>query len=144
LKVRFIYQGNIWLPDQEKVASRLCECIAKVIALPAYVEIEFADLAPNVYGETLLFGVFKNRFRINNTLSPKEIVRPIAHELLHVHQVYLGKLKVLRDGTHVWMGKQYKTTDPNLLGYDQYKHLPWEQDVSDQLEGVLISAVTKT
>jgi hypothetical protein len=144
LKVRFIYQGNTWLPDQEKVATKLCENVAQVIVLPNEIEIEFANLAPNVYGETLLSGRFKNRFRISTVLSPKEIIKPVVHELIHVHQVHTGKLSVMRDGTHIWMGKQYRNVDPKLLENAAYNNLPWEQDVSDQLDFILKSAIAKT
>lgn len=143
MNVRFIYQGSVWLPDQEKVSTNLCKCVAKVIELPPEIEIEFAKLAPNVYGETLLFGRFRNRFRISDTLSPKEIVKPIVHELIHIHQVHMGKLKVMRDGTHIWMGRQYRNVDPNLLENRDYRNLPWEQDVENNLENVLGRALTK-
>jgi hypothetical protein len=144
LKVRFIYQGSTWLPNQEKVATKLCECVAQVIALPNEIEIEFANLAPHVYGETLLSGRFKNRFRISTALSPKEIIKPIVHELIHIHQVHVGKLSVMRDGTHIWMGRQYRNVDPNLLENAAYNNLPWEQDVHNQLEILLKLAITKT
>lgn len=143
MKVRFIYQGSIWLPDQEKVALKLCECVSQVIELPSNIEIEFSDLAPNVYGETLLYGRFKNRFRISDTLSPKEIVKPIVHELIHVHQIHVGKLSVMRDGTYIWMGRQYNTVNPNLLENVQYQQLPWEQDVNNRLDTILGAAITK-
>lgn len=143
MNVRFIYQGSVWLPDQEKVAINLCKCVAKVIELPPEIEIEFAKLAPNVYGETLLFGRFRNRFRISDILSPKEIVKPIVHELIHIHQVHMGKLKVMRDGTHIWMGRQYRNVDPNLLENIDYRNLPWERDVENNLENVLGQALTK-
>jgi hypothetical protein len=137
LKIRFIYQGSIWLPDQEKVAIKLCECVAQVIELPNNIELEFANLAPNVYGETLLFGKFKNRFRISDSLSPKEIIKPIVHELIHVHQVHVGKLSVMRDGTHIWMGRQYRNVDPNTLENSVYNNLPWEQDVLNNIDGII-------
>ena len=137
MKVQFIYQGSIWLPDQEKVSIKLCECVAKVIELPNSIELEFANLAPNVYGETLLFGKFKNRFRISDSLSPKEIIKPIVHELIHIHQVHTGKLSVMRDGTHIWMGRQYRNVDPNLLENTAYNNLPWEQDVLNNIDGII-------
>jgi hypothetical protein len=143
LKIRFIYQGSVWLPDQEKVAMNLCKCVAQVISLPDEVEIEFSKLAPNVYGETLLFGRFKNRFRISDALTPKEIVKPIVHELIHIHQVHTGQLSVMRDGTHIWMGRQYRNVNPNLIENRQYQQLPWEQDVTNQIESVLKIALTK-
>lgn len=143
MKVRFIYQGSVWLPDQEKVAVNLCKCVAQVIDLPNEIEIEFAKLTPSVYGETLLVGRFRNRFRISDTLSPKEIVKPIVHELIHIHQVHTGKLKVMRDGTHIWMGRQYRNVDPNLLENRAYRNLPWELDVENNLETILNQAITK-
>lgn len=143
MKVQFIYQGSIWLPDQEKVVINLCKCVAKVIELPNNIEIEFAKLAPSVYGETLLFGRFRNRFRISDTLTPKEIIKPVVHELIHIHQVHVGKLKAMRDGTYIWMGRQYRNSDPNTLTNAQYQNLPWEQDVSDNIDEIILNSIDK-
>jgi hypothetical protein len=144
LKVRFIYQGSDWLPDQEKVAINLCLRASKIIDLPDEIEIEFVKLPPSVYGETLLYGRFKNRFRINDCLSPKEIIKPVVHELIHIHQVHIGRLKAMRDGTYIWDGRQYKNTDPNLLENSEYRNLPWEQDVENMMDSILNRIITQT
>lgn len=117
--------------------------MAQVITLPDEIQIEFAELPKHVYGETLLFGRFKNRFRISSYLATREIVRPIAHELIHISQSYTGMLSVMRDGTCIWMGRQYRIGDPNLLERDQYLNLPWELDVENRLESILREALTK-
>lgn len=143
MNVTFIYPNSIWLPNHEKVATNLCKCVAQVIALPEEIQIEFTDLPRHVYGETLLFGRFKNRFRISNSLSPKEIVKPIVHELIHINQTHTGMLSVMRDGTCVWNGRQYRRVDPNLLEHKDYLNLPWELDVEDRLEFTLKTALTK-
>lgn len=144
MKVRFIYQGSDWLPDQEKVAINLCLRASKIIDLPDEIEIEFVKLPPSVYGETLLYGRFKNRFRINDCLSPKEIIKPVVHELIHIHQVHIGRLKAMRDGTYIWDGRQYKNTDPNLLENSEYRNLPWEQDVENMMDSILNRIITQT
>ena len=144
MKVRFIYQGSVWLPDQEKVAINLCLRASKIIDLPGEIEIEFVKLPPSVYGETLLYGRFKNRFRINDGLSPKEIIKPVVHELIHIHQVHTGRLKAMRDGTYIWDGRQYKNTDPNLLENSAYRNLPWEQDVENLMDSTLNRILTQT
>ena len=144
MKVRFIYQGSDWLPDQEKVAINLCLRASKIIDLPDEIEVEFVKMLPSVYGETLLYGRFKNRFRINDCLSPKEIIKPVVHELIHIHQVYIGKLKAMRDGTYIWDGRQYKNTDPNLLENSAYRNLPWEQDVENVIDSILNRILTQT
>jgi len=144
LKVRFIYQGSDWLPDQEKVAINLCLRASKIIDLPDEIEVEFVKMLPSVYGETLLYGRFKNRFRINDCLSPKEIIKPVVHELIHIHQVHIGRLKAMRDGTYIWDGRQYKNTDPNLLENSAYRNLPWEQDVENVMDSILNRILTQT
>ena len=144
MKVRFIYQGSVWLPDQEKVAINLCLRVSKILDLPGEIEIEFVKLPPSVYGETLLYGRFKNRFRINDCLSPKEIIKPIVHELIHINQVHTGRLKAMRDGTYIWEGRQYKNTDPNTLTPEQYQNLPWEQDVSNNVDKVMLDIINST
>jgi hypothetical protein len=144
LKVRFIYQGSDWLPDQEKVAINLCLRASKIIDLPDEIEVEFVKMPPSVYGETLLYGRFKNRFRINDCLSPKEIIKPVVHELIHIHQVHIGRLKAMRDGTYIWDGRQYKNTDPNLLENSAYRNLPWEQDVENVMDSILNRILTQT
>jgi hypothetical protein len=144
LKVRFIYQGSDWLPDQEKVAINLCLRASKIIDLPDEIEVEFVKMLPSVYGETLLYGRFKNRFRINDCLSPKEIIKPVVHELIHIHQVHIGRLKAMRDGTYIWDGRQYKNTDPNLLENSEYRNLPWEQDVENMMDSILNRIITQT
>jgi len=144
LKVRFIYQGSDWLPDQEKVAINLCLRASKIIDLPNEIEVEFVKMPPSVYGETLLYGRFKNRFRINDCLSPKEIIKPVVHELIHIHQVHIGRLKAMRDGTYIWDGRQYKNTDPNLLENSAYRNLPWEQDVENVIDSILNRILTQT
>ena len=144
MKVRFIYQGSDWLPDQEKVAINLCLRASKIIDLPDEIEVEFVKMLPSVYGETLLYGRFKNRFRINDCLSPKEIIKPVVHELIHIHQVHIGRLKAMRDGTYIWDGRQYKNTDPNLLENSEYRNLPWEQDVENMMDSILNRIITQT
>lgn len=144
MKVRFIYQGSDWLPDQEKVAINLCLRASKIIDLPDEIEVEFVKMLPSVYGETLLYGRFKNRFRINDCLSPKEIIKPVVHELIHIHQVHIGRLKAMRDGTYIWDGRQYKNTDPNLLENSAYRNLPWEQDVENVMDSILNRILTQT
>lgn len=144
MKVRFIYQGSDWLPDQEKVAINLCLRASKIIDLPDEIEVEFVKMPPSVYGETLLYGRFKNRFRINDCLSPKEIIKPVVHELIHIHQVHIGRLKAMRDGTYIWDGRQYKNTDPNLLENSAYRNLPWEQDVENVMDSILNRILTQT
>ena len=144
MKVRFIYQGSDWLPDQEKVAINLCLRARKIIDLPDEIEVEFVKMPLSVYGETLLYGRFKNRFRINDCLSPKEIIKPVVHELIHIHQVHIGRLKAMRDGTYIWDGRQYKNTDPNLLENSAYRNLPWEQDVENVMDSILNRILTQT
>ncbi len=138
MNIEFFYKNNVRLPEHELVTKNLCIYTNKVISIPTNISVEFVPLDMHVYGETVLT---ENRFRINNTLSHKEIVKPVIHELLHLHQKHMGKLRVMRDGTFIWNNKHYRKENIYLLGQKEYENLPWEQDVRKKLDNVLNSVL---
>jgi hypothetical protein len=118
-------------PDIAKaiIAERLCQAASLYISLPEYIEVHFADLGPGTYGEAILRPGINRVITVNLSLSTKEIVYPIVHELIHLNQMHEGKLAVSRTGVYVWEGKTYNL-DPTKLSYNDYMQLPWEHDVS--------------
>lgn len=118
-------------PDIAKatVAERLCQAASLCINLPDYIEVHFANLGPGTYGEAVLRPGINRVITVNLDLTVKEIIYPITHELIHLSQMYEGKLAVSRTGLYVWEGKTYKV-DPNKISYKEYMQLPWEHDVT--------------
>ena len=106
--IQFIYQDNNYSITKEIVAKQLCDSVFKIITLPASLEIEFITMSDSVYGETMLDSRFKNRIRINSVLTEREIIIPIVHELIHVHQIHTNKLQLKSNGTCVCNKKIYK------------------------------------
>jgi hypothetical protein len=86
-------------------------------------------MGPRAYGETILKPGINRVITVNLDLTVNEIIYPITHELIHLSQMYEGKLAVSRTGLYVWEGKTYKV-DPAKISYKEYMHLPWEYDVS--------------
>ena len=118
-------------PDIAKatVAERLCQAAFLCIKLPDYIEVHFANLGPSVYGETMLKPGINRSITINLDLTINEIIYPITHELIHLSQLYEGKLVVGGRGIYVWEGKTYKV-NPHEISYKEYMQLPWEYDVA--------------
>ena len=118
-------------PDIAKatVAERLCQAASLYINLPDYIEVRFAHMGPNAYGEAILKPGINRVITINLELSINEIIYPITHELIHLNQMYEGKLAISRTGMYVWEGKTYQV-DPAKISYKEYINLPWEADVT--------------
>ncbi len=144
MKVIFIYQSEDKCLQREAVAIKLCEAVSSIIEIPETIEIEFANLNPSVYGETVLDPRFKNRIRINNTLTAKEIIPALTHELIHINQTHTGLLSVLRDGTYVWNNKKYKFPHARDLTVNEHANLPWEVDVTQRQQKILDEAIQKS
>ena len=135
--IQFIYQDNNYSIKKELVAKQLCDSVFKIITLPDSLEIEFITMSDSVYGETILDSRFKNRIRINSVLTEREIIIPIVHELIHVHQIHTNKLQLKSNGTCVWNNKIYKLSQSNKLNNSEYSLLPWEIDVVNKQQSVL-------
>jgi hypothetical protein len=99
-----------------------------------------SPMSLSIYGQTTLDPRFSNRVRLNSHLSPKEIIIPLVHELIHLHQTHTKQLSMLRDGTIVWLGRKYGMRSTQNLSYKDYCQLPWEMDVSTK-ERLLLEKV---
>lgn len=133
--IRFIYRGNSYSEPREKIVENIINIARKFIELPEQIEIEFLDLSPAVYGETVLDYRFRNRIRLNENLNTKDIIIPLIHELLHLNQVVCGYLSAKRNGAYVWKKKIYSLGQN--YSYNEYKSLPWEMDVAQKQQKLL-------
>ena len=112
---------------RKNLIHRICDITQQKFILPKTLEIEFKSLSKNVYAETSLDHRFQNRISINDDLDDMEIIKPLIHELIHLHQKITGKLSIMRDGSFVWENRTYKIS--STMTYQEYKNLPWEADV---------------
>ena len=104
--------------------------------LPDNLIIEFTDLSPTTYGESILHFDGTHKIKLSGWLSVKEIIFPLVHELIHIEQMHRGRLAISRSGDPVWDGVIYKI-DYAKMSYDEYRQLPWEQDVSNREKTLL-------
>ena len=148
IKVRFIYSGDNYNIDREKVIENICRIVSTLIQLPKELHIEFKNLPKSVQAEACVQHQFKNRIRLNETVTPKEVIKPLIHELIHINQLETGVLSCTRDGFYIWKNKLYNNYDPNTMEISDYEKLPWEQDVANKqhilLEKVLEIGLSKT
>lgn len=137
MNVKVIFPKNSQ-PDiaKAKVAERICQAAFLYIDLPEAIEIEFCDLGAS-YGESVVRNDNKKRIRLHSHLRITELIYPLVHELIHVNQMHKGRLAVTRFGDCVWEGKIYKLTE-SKLSYQEYKQLPWEQDVANREKALLV------
>jgi len=117
--------------DKAKVITNICQHLSKLIQLPESIYVTLEDLGPSSYGETILSPMRKNSIILNSQLTAKELFYPTIHELVHVSQIYTGKLAISRTGVFVWENKTYPV-DPLKMSYKEYQQLPWEQDAHEQ------------
>lgn len=138
MKIDFIYIDCVQSLDKEKIISNTCNTATNFLKLPDILEVEIQNFnSPNyrrdhryVLAETVLdYRLKNNRLRINDELSPKELVIPLVHELIHINQICEGRLSVYRNGDIFWEGKRYQLKDPTKSSYEYYANLPWEIDV---------------
>jgi hypothetical protein len=138
LKIRFIYQGDDYNQDREIVSSAICQLLSEELELPETIEIVFATMNESVYGNTLVNPRFKNRININNTLTFNEIPHVLVHELIHLNQITIGRLSSTTNGRFKWDNREY-----NLDNYPNYDELPWEKDVVNRQQDLLIKLAEK-
>lgn len=132
--VKFIYAGDKYDKERELVITNVIRIASTIIELPEYIEIEFTKLR-TYYGELLLDPRFKSRIRLDESLSSREVIAPIVHELLHLNQVHTGRLRHARHGVY-WNGKHY---DVRLdeKNHKIYSTFPWEVDVAEKQQKLL-------
>jgi len=136
--LRFIYRVGRYDINRQKVISNICNIASQHITLPNYIEIEFCSLNQNVYAETLVNFKFKNRIRINESISIKELVKPLVHELIHLNQIHTGKLQTNDRGIYLWENIPYRPKSDVLTNYDSYVNLPWEVDARAREDQLLL------
>ena len=139
--ITFIYVGDKYDRTRELVATNIFNIMSGMIELPSKIEIEFCTLSESIYGETLLDPRFKNRIRLHEALTAKEIISPLIHELLHLNQTHTGKLLGRRDGSFIWNGKVYKPQQN--LSVNDWSQLPWEIDVAEKEKQYLSAILNK-
>jgi hypothetical protein len=134
--IKFIYQNCQHKPYNEKISINLINKLRLLLPLPENIIIEFVNLDPSIYAETIVDRKTKNTIRLNNILEKKELIQPLLHELIHLNQIYTGRLSVYRNGSYCWEGKMF-TVDTKKLSYNDYNNLPWEQDVIEREQKLL-------
>lgn len=130
LNITYILSNKEIDYQTKKIISRVCEMVNEEIQLPNDIQIEFKELNENTYGETSLNPRYKNRLTLNDKLSLTEIVKPLIHELIHIHQIHVGKLSKRQHNFYIWENKTYNLN--NNLTYQDYCNLPWEIDVKEK------------
>lgn len=133
--IQFIYSGDRYDSDRELVVTNIINKASLHIELPKKIEIQFTKLSDSVYAEVSLDSRFRNRIKIDENLSPKEVIVPTVHELLHLSQIHTGRLVGRRDGSFLWEGKVHLP----IKGIDHraWKNLPWEVDVAEKQQNLL-------
>lgn len=130
-KILFISTELKNLITKQKLVTNIINQVAEIIQLPDHIEVEFKQMGPSSYGETIVSLSLIKRIILNSDLSAKELFYPTIHELVHVHQIHTGKLSMSRTGVYVWEHKTYPV-DPLKMSYKDYQQLPWEQDANYQ------------
>lgn len=130
LNITFLLSDKELDKQTKLVITRICELVYKEIDLPKEIQIEFKNLDESTYGETSLNPRYKNRLSLNKNLSLDELVKPLIHELIHIHQIHIGKLSKRRYNFYIWENKTYNLN--NTLTYQDYCNLPWELDVKEK------------
>lgn len=128
-KVTFIYKDSLKPPAHyNKFCEKIIVLVKQLYVLPDNIEIQFENMGDSVYGMTMLDPRFPNRIRLNQDLSLEEIILPLTHELLHLHQIFTNKLQSRSGGRILYEGQIYKV-DTMKMSYQDYQNLPWESDV---------------
>jgi hypothetical protein len=82
-----------------------------------YIDIEFSRLG-RVHGMVSRISRYEYQMDISKTLGKKNTISTIAHEMVHIRQMFRGDL-VMKSAYSKWNGKDYPTD------YD-YFNSPWE------------------
>lgn len=84
------------------------------------VYISYSPLLPNILGLTreLEPGVYM--IDLNPMYPQLDLEKTLVHELIHVMQIFSGRLKILQ-GEVIWEGKHWSLATP-------YQERPWEQE----------------
>lgn len=136
-KIRFIYKDSKKCSGTyEKLIEKIILLVKQLYQLPNEIEIQFEDMGHSVYGMTMLDSRFPNRIRLNQNLTMEEVIIPLTHELVHLHQIFTNKLQSRSGNRILWENQMYKV-DHNKLSYEEYQNLPWESDARNNQEKIL-------
>ena len=138
ITVTFYYQTSKKSVVHEVMIKSLVDALSTLIELPQTLQVCLYPFVNNVYG-----GIdkhVKNRFGININLSLEELPKIVVHELIHIHQRHTGLLAI-KGGYYYWRGIPYGNKLPEELSYQDYKSCPWETDVDDRVDKLLIQAL---
>lgn len=136
----FFYSGEKYDLKREKVITNIIQIIKQHLELPKIIEVQFIKLHNSVYGETSVDYRYRNRIKINESLSAKATIIPTIHELIHINQIYTGRLSGRKDGSYLWEGKVYPPIKE--INHALWKNLPWELDVVDRQPKLLETVLT--
>jgi hypothetical protein len=132
LNIEFVLHDKEIDDFTKQTILRVCQLVSEQLELPNTIQIEYKRLSDSTYGETSLNPRFKNRVTINSLLSCSELIQPLIHELIHLHQIHTKQLEIRRDGIYIWRNKKYIVD--KSLSYKQYLELPWENDVINKIK----------
>ena len=118
-------------PDKCKLIQIICDKAEELLHLPTEVDIEFTAMSPSTYGDTMVDYKNQIRIRLNKDLQINDIMIPLVHELIHLHQMHIGQLMITSAGVYV-REKQTYEVDVTQMMYTDYLRLPWEADVADK------------
>jgi len=118
-------------PDKCKLIQIICDKVEELLHLPTEVDIEFNAMSPSTYGDTMVDYKNQIRIRLNKDLQINDIMIPLVHELIHLHQMQIGQLMITSAGVYVWEKQTYEV-DVTQMMYTDYLRLPWEADVADK------------
>ena len=118
-------------PDKCKLIQIICDKVEELLHLPTEVDIEFNAMSPSTYGDTMVDYKNQIRIRLNKDLQINDIMIPLVHELIHLHQMHIGQLMITSAGVYVWEKQTYEV-DVTQMMYTDYLRLPWEADVTDK------------
>jgi hypothetical protein len=133
MHIKFIYPKGIVDINKNKLVQKVCTNFIEHLELPDEIVIEFQYLPFSTYAETMLD---HKRVIINLHLDLNDIVIPLVHELIHLHQLHKGQLAMSKKGEYVWEGAVYRVNPAKML-YSEYNKLPWELDVAKKQQKIL-------
>jgi hypothetical protein len=135
MEIKVIHLASID-SNKEKIIRKVCSIVVKKLTLPKTITIVLKKLEPAIYAETNLQNMNQYRIVINSDLPLSNIIQPLIHELIHLNQIYTGKLVGKRD-RYLWNGIEYKVKNGLAQTFDDYQSMPWELDVNQKLPKLL-------
>ena len=139
MSVKFVYsKGLKFDKNKEQLLDKVITNIREILLLPETIIIEFNNLQQNNYGETVLNTTVQNRIKLQYSLSYKESIFVLSHELVHLSQIQCGQLSYTKNGDYLWEGIKYcNCVELKTMPYEAYQQLPWELDVVKKQQKIL-------